>query len=96
MNDQRAVCCTTLNRIRGAAAQSQAAALQVELDEANRNIALYKELHKAGNVCAKQAAAMAGLLAKARAKMRGAVEPDDVALNDEIDAALAAWKGNTK
>ncbi len=37
-----------------------------------------------------QAAAMAGLLAKARAKMRGAVEPDDVALNDEIDAAIRA------
>jgi hypothetical protein len=33
---------------------------------------------------------MAGLLAKARAKMRGAVEPDDVALNDEIDAAIRA------
>jgi type I site-specific restriction endonuclease len=37
----------------------------------------------------KRVAELEEALTKARAKLRGAVEPDDVALNEEIDAALS-------
>jgi hypothetical protein len=91
----REQCIATL-KAENAAAQSQAAALRVELDEAKRNIALYKELHKAGNFCAKQAAAMAGLLEDLRIRL----DLLDLWWAEDaicrIDDQLAAWKGNTK
>lgn len=76
---------------RAEAAQAKAETLKAELDEAKRNIALYKELHKAGNVCAKQAAAMAGLASKLLDAIdAGSCNIDEA--TEPLRAALATWK----
>jgi chromosome segregation ATPase len=84
-------------------AQSQAAALQAELTEAKAQWAKWAGLYEHEldncNKAESQAAAMAGLLEEARnlavKTMNLTAKKDWDALTDRIDAALAAWKGET-